>query len=131
MSYQDIIYMHSKGHLYRIIHFGLDEATLEPEVAYRQCNTEGEFVPGQIFHRSCEKFFDGRFVVYEEPDGPEEVTNIFAPAPAPPEPTVAFTSKRDGWEAPHMQALESQEAEFPLREVLTATERQMEGPDYP
>lgn len=93
MSYQDIIYKHTKGHFYRVIHFGLDEETLEPEVAYRQCDREGKFSEGQTFHRKCTVFFDGRFKPVdswdpEEPEVPEElppeVKNIFVEEATPP-----------------------------------------------
>lgn len=82
MAYQDIIYRHTKGHFYRIVHFGLDEETLEPEVAYRRCDDKGKFLDrGPPFHRLCTVFFDGRFRVYEEADvmpDDSEITNIFA-----------------------------------------------------
>lgn len=96
MGYQDIIYRHTKGHFYRIVHFGLDEETLEPEVAYRRCNRDGSFMEGQTFHRKCSVFFDGRFWPQDDRDSePEEITNIFADDPARPvESPATFLTKR-------------------------------------
>ena len=124
MTYQDIIYIHSKGHLYRIVHFGIDEETLEPEVAYRRCDHEGKFMHGQIFHRSCAVFFDGRFVVFEETYGPEEVENVFvqppmAPTPAP-EPIISFDSRR-----PLVVD------DIQIRDMLAVTDRQMQAKGVP
>lgn len=135
MSYQDIIYIHSKGHLYRIMHFGIDEETLEPEVAYRRCDEAGMFMPGQIFHRSCAAFFDGRFMVFEEIDGPEEVENIFV-NPDHPIPETIINPPRHP--APkHILGFDSRRHSEPvmdesqIRDMLAATDREMQTKGVP
>ncbi len=98
MAYQDVIYRHRKGHFYRIVHFGLDEETLEPEVAYRRCDREGRFMEGQTFHRKCTVFFDGRFWPLDNRDEEQpEIPNIFVDIdedPASPEVAPTFVTRR-------------------------------------
>lgn len=54
----EILWDHLKtGGRYRIKGFGINEATMIPEVAYQPENH-----PGALFFRPCSEFFDGRFV---------------------------------------------------------------------
>lgn len=49
------VWTHSKGGEYRIIGFGIIEATMEPSVIYESTTS------GQVWIRPCSEFFDGRF----------------------------------------------------------------------
>lgn len=65
MSYQDVIWYHRKsGHHYKIIDFGIREADLHPQVAYRRWH-EGVLTP-PTFYRDPEVFFDGRFTMADD-----------------------------------------------------------------
>jgi len=64
---RDTLWDHLKtGKRYRITGFGINEATMIPEVQY-----EPEDHPGANFHRPCITFFDGRFVPVERPPAKE------------------------------------------------------------
>jgi len=64
-----IIYKHkATGRLYKILHFGIDEATLTPVVIYTRYTKDANayrFLT-EIWTRPCHVFFDGRFEVTSE-----------------------------------------------------------------
>lgn len=154
MTFQDLIYKHKKGHFYRIVHFGIAEETMEPEVAYRRCDSAGKFTDGNIWHRKCTVFFDGRFKPYfSDLDDDEEVTNLFAELDANPrkfidvpEQPVSFVRRKPEPLVLDKQAfLKGTDEEAPVEEesseprhvvprrVLSKTAQQIEAglPDYP
>lgn len=56
-----IRWRHAKGGMYEITGFGIDEATMEPEVYYRAVSLKDDKVYGPTWSRRCEVFFDGRY----------------------------------------------------------------------
>jgi len=66
------IYKHKvTGKRYKILHFGIIEATHTPAVAYTPHTEEPTMYtfPTEIWVRPCHEFFDGRFEVIKE--GPQ------------------------------------------------------------
>ena len=60
MSFRDVRWQHAKsGKVYKIVGFGLEEATLTPVVVYEGKSENGE--AWQTWTRPCWEFFDGRF----------------------------------------------------------------------
>lgn len=51
-------WLHRKTrHVYSILAFGIEEATMRPTVIYQRADAAS----GQVWTRPCEEFFDGRF----------------------------------------------------------------------
>lgn len=61
-----IRYRHRKGGMYAIIGFGIDEASMEPEVYYRAVSSINDKPEGPTWSRRAEVFFDGRFTMIVE-----------------------------------------------------------------
>lgn len=61
-----IRWRHQKGGMYVITGFGIDEATMEPEVYYRAVSMKTDTPEGPTWSRRCEVFFDGRFTQISE-----------------------------------------------------------------
>lgn len=57
---------HQKGGMYVITGFGIDEATMEPEVYYQAVSMETDKPEGPTWSRRCAVFFDGRFTQINE-----------------------------------------------------------------